>query len=111
MNGGFLPPDRVRLELAYLRKQEVYEKVPLKSVFEMPTGEAQYPLKSPFLWCAKEAHTHRVARGGLNSWNGRSTNQVDVRHTAVGQSGIHQGKVEWFSSIISHSPILRNRPY
>ena len=42
VNGGFLPPDRVRearqLELAYLRKQEVYEKVPLEECLRDTNG-------------------------------------------------------------------------
>ena len=49
VNGGFLPPDRVRearqLELAYLRKQEVYEKVPLEESLRDTNGRGPiYPL-------------------------------------------------------------------
>ena len=45
VNDGFLPPDYVRearqLELAYLRKQEVYKKVYSRSIFEILTGKIQ----------------------------------------------------------------------
>ena len=43
VNGGFLPPDRVRearqIELDYLRKQEVYEKVPLEECLRETNGK------------------------------------------------------------------------